>query len=946
MAGRRLALIVATDVYEDPGLHKLRAPAEDAEALADVLGDPELGDFEVSTLHNETHWAIGQRVEALLADAKLDDLIVLHFSCHGIKDDTGELYLAATNTRPNLLATTAVEAALVNRLVRRSRSQRIVLLLDCCFGGAFERGMTARAAGDVDVSDQFRQRDQDLGGGRGRVVITASSAMEFAFEGSDLADSSGPRPSIFTGSLVDGLRSGAADRDNDGMFSLGEVYDYVFDRVRQASPNQTPNKFEFGVQGEFILARNPQRVVVPGPVPARFRRLAGDPYPATRTGSIADLKRLAEGTDLPLAAGARQQIDRMVEDDSRQVAAAASAALADLALRVSVPSVDFGEVTAGSAPPIAEVSIEGPPLAVASRVNSSVPAFHVRKVDRLIRIEVDTSTAGRIEGVVRVEGAAGTVEIPVSANVQAAFEPSPAVAVAAPAPLAAATQAAAEPVPAAAASVPATAVSAPAAVVSAPTPEPVPAVEPARRGPVVVTADEPSAPVSTVVRPATTARPTTSNDPWQSVRRALSGPMIGAIAAVVIVATGGFLVLRGGGSGSSTFSPSPAGAATPEPTLVSVGSPAPTQPAVAASLAGSLTIWHSYESGAEADAMATVIGRLSTDNPDLKVSAKAVPFSDLADKFRTAAAAGTGPDLFLWTNDTLGQEVQSKLVADISPFVGDGLSNVAGGAIASASFEKGLYIVPESAQSVVMYFNQSKLKEPPGATSELLDGITSGTIRAGFPKPVYFNVGWASAFGSRLLDDSGKCHGDDTGTIEAFGFMRELAADGARWYTDPNEMAKEFKSGKLDLIVDGSWNASDYESTLKDNLAVAPLPRGPSGDEAQPWLALTGWYVNANSTDVKLAVEAAIRLVKPDYEAAFVQVGHVPTDTTTPIDDPLRQQVSQAVARGAPKPQISQLNAFWGPFGDAVVQVVDDGVDPTKSVADACAKMNAENKIP
>jgi hypothetical protein len=427
MAGRRLALIVATDEYEDPGLQKLRAPAEDAEALAEVLGDPELGDFEVSTLHNETHWTIGQRVEALLADAKLDDLIVLHFSCHGIKDDTGELYLAATNTKPNLLATTALEAALVNRLVRRSRSQRIVLLLDCCFGGAFERGMTARAAGDVDVSDQFRQRDQDLGGGRGRVVITASSAMEFAFEGSDLADSSGPRPSIFTGSLVEGLRSGKADRDNDGKFSLGEVYDYVFDRVRQASPNQTPNKFEFGVQGEFILARNPQRVVLPGPIPARFRRLAGDPYPATRAGSIADLKRLAEGTDLPQAAGARQQIERMVEDDSRQVAAAAETALAELTLRVSVPSIDFGEVAAGSVPRVSEVSIEGPPLAVASRVSASVPALHVRKVDRLIRIEVDTSAGGRIEGVVKVEGAAGTLEIPVTARMRAVVEGSPAV---------------------------------------------------------------------------------------------------------------------------------------------------------------------------------------------------------------------------------------------------------------------------------------------------------------------------------------------------------------------------------------------------------------------------------------------------------------------------------------------------------------------------------------
>jgi len=263
MPGRRLALIVAIDEYEDAGLHTLRAPADDAEALAEVLGDAEVGGFEVNTLRNETHWTIGQRVEELLSAARLDDFVVLHFSCHGIKDDAGELYLAARNTRPNLLATTAVEATLTNRLIRRSRSQRIVLLLDCCFGGAFERGMTARATA-VNVADQFQQSDQDLGGGRGRVVITASSAMEFAFEGSALADTGGPRPSVFTGALVEGLKSGAADRDNDGKFSLGEVYDYVFDRVRRVSPNQTPSKFEYGVQGEFVLARNPNWTVAPG----------------------------------------------------------------------------------------------------------------------------------------------------------------------------------------------------------------------------------------------------------------------------------------------------------------------------------------------------------------------------------------------------------------------------------------------------------------------------------------------------------------------------------------------------------------------------------------------------------------------------------------------------------------------------------------------------------
>ena len=76
----------------------------------------------------------------MLTERQPADLVLLHFSCHGLKDDAGELYLAATNTVPNRLASTAVDSVLVNRLMRRSRARRVVLLLDCCYGGAFERG--------------------------------------------------------------------------------------------------------------------------------------------------------------------------------------------------------------------------------------------------------------------------------------------------------------------------------------------------------------------------------------------------------------------------------------------------------------------------------------------------------------------------------------------------------------------------------------------------------------------------------------------------------------------------------------------------------------------------------------------------------------------------------------------------------------------------------------
>ena len=64
--------------------------------------------------------------------------------------------------------------------------------------------------------------------------------MEYAFEGNDLADEHQQQPSVFTTALVEGLASGEADRDEDGLISLNELDDYVYDRVRERNPKQTP----------------------------------------------------------------------------------------------------------------------------------------------------------------------------------------------------------------------------------------------------------------------------------------------------------------------------------------------------------------------------------------------------------------------------------------------------------------------------------------------------------------------------------------------------------------------------------------------------------------------------------------------------------------------------------------------------------------------------------
>jgi hypothetical protein len=323
MDGSRSALIVASDNYTDPGLQRLRAPASDAQALAGVLRDPDIGGFEVRTLLNEPAHEVTLAVEEFFADRRPDDLLLLHFSCHGVKDEGGELYFAAANTRMRRLAATAVPAEFVNRRMGRSRSRRVVLLLDCCYAGAFERGMTARAGAGMDIEEQF--------GGRGRAVITASSAMEYAFEGDELADAREQAPSVFTSALVEGLETGEADRDQDGLVALDELYDYVYDRVRAVTPNQTPGKWTFGVQGELVIARRSRPVTTPAPLPPELQEAADSPFAGVRAGVVPELGRLLRSRHAGLALAARLTLERLADDDSRATSAAAAAALAGTA---------------------------------------------------------------------------------------------------------------------------------------------------------------------------------------------------------------------------------------------------------------------------------------------------------------------------------------------------------------------------------------------------------------------------------------------------------------------------------------------------------------------------------------------------------------------------------------------------------------------------------------
>src|SRR3954462_7128749 len=311
MEPHRKALLVATYGYQDTGLRGLTAPAHDAEALADVLRDPAIADFDVTVLLNEPTHVVGEAIGSFYGACRRDDLTLLYFSGHGLKDDDGRLYLAMANTRRDSLLFTALAAEQIDQALEGCVSRQKVLVLDCCYSGAFPAGRITKADTAVHTLERFQ--------GRGRTVLTASDATQYSFEG-DRARGEAPQ-SVFTRYLVAGLRDGSADLDNDGDITIDELYGYVYERVVAEMPQQRPKKRD-NVEGRTVIARN-----VNWTLPAYLRNAIDSPFAKDRLAVLDGLAHLHRVGNDTVRGAVLAEIRGLADDDSKAVSAAATAHL-------------------------------------------------------------------------------------------------------------------------------------------------------------------------------------------------------------------------------------------------------------------------------------------------------------------------------------------------------------------------------------------------------------------------------------------------------------------------------------------------------------------------------------------------------------------------------------------------------------------------------------------
>ena len=242
----KIALLIGVSEYSE-GLRPISSAILDVEAMRRVLEHPDMGAFDqVTVLPNPDKGSMEKAVDDLFADRQKDDLVLLYFSGHGLKAQNARFFLSTRDTgrdqNGDFRRATALAASKLQEYITDSRSQRQIIILDCCFSGALVQGMPIK--GELNIQEEL--------GGKGRAILTSSSPIEYSFESED------NDLSIYTKYLVEGIETGAADQDGDQLISVNELHEYASERVKEAAPAMTP-KFYLSLEGEdtIYLARSP-----------------------------------------------------------------------------------------------------------------------------------------------------------------------------------------------------------------------------------------------------------------------------------------------------------------------------------------------------------------------------------------------------------------------------------------------------------------------------------------------------------------------------------------------------------------------------------------------------------------------------------------------------------------------------------------------------------------
>ena len=209
MYNSRRALIIGINTYQHGT--NLSTCTADAEAMGQLLAEHEdkRPNYDCRILLDQTEKGapitmavLREACEQLFSDTKDD--VLFYFSGHGALTSFGGHLCAADSVRNNL----GLPMQEIMQMAYDSKARDILMILDCCHSGDLGNSSILRGGHGGDLLTALRT---DM------TLIAASQSREPSFEGE--------KYSVFTSSVLDALRGGAAD--HLGWVTAPSIYAYV-----------------------------------------------------------------------------------------------------------------------------------------------------------------------------------------------------------------------------------------------------------------------------------------------------------------------------------------------------------------------------------------------------------------------------------------------------------------------------------------------------------------------------------------------------------------------------------------------------------------------------------------------------------------------------------------------------------------------------------------------
>ncbi|RZI48908.1 extracellular solute-binding protein [Lactococcus kimchii] len=317
---------------------------------------------------------------------------------------------------------------------------------------------------------------------------------------------------------------------------------------------------------------------------------------------------------------------------------------------------------------------------------------------------------------------------------------------------------------------------------------------------------------------------------------------------------------------------------------------------------------------------------LASKYPDLKVQIIANASGSANAKVDIAKDPSKYADVFAVPNDQLGDMADKGYINPVATkFASEIKKDNSDVTVDGVTYKDKIYAFPKSTESLVLFYNKSKLSADDVKTWE---GMTSkAAFAANYTDPYYSYPVFFTA-GTTLFGKSGEdVKATDVASANGVKALEWIAAQKAnKNVMQTTNALNQLQAGKVAAMFDGPWDTANIKKILGDNFAVAPYPTiniDGQDKQLQSFQGIKGFAVNSAAKNQAAAQTVAEYLSsKAAQLKLFNSQGDVPTNLDAQKDDAVKNSdVTKAIitmtkeGNSVVMPKLPQMATFWNNAG-------------------------------